>query len=112
MFDIFGWVTDFIASSLRLIINFVTSPLLNILKSQIPNFSSFFSSANNFIQNYLFAGFQFAKMSIINTLSIDHNVWNLLVVSMGIILSFYVVILAIKLIYNLWSIIHGSQKAN
>lgn len=111
MLQIIHIIVMVLNSIARHFINIVTLPILAILRRFIPNLTSYLWDAYNFITNYLLKGFQFVKMVILNLTGLDHNIWNLVVITFGILLSIYATLLGLKLAYNIWRTFQGSNGA-
>lgn len=111
MIQIIHIIVMVLNSIARHFINIVTLPILAILRRFIPNLTSYLWDAYNFITNYLLKGFQFVKMVVLNLTGLDHNIWNLVVITFGILLSIYATLLGLKLAYNIWRTFQGSNGA-
>lgn len=108
----FNFILYGIGDILALIVDFITTPILRILTGIIPDFTSFFTIASNFITNYFLKGFQWVKMAFIHICNINTNIFNLVVNAFLFLITIYGLILSFKLAYNLWAIFHASQSKN
>lgn len=91
------------------ILNIITSPFLNFIKDRIPSFDSYVVTVQSFINQYIFKGLQFSKMFFVNLTSINHGIFNIFIVSIGIFIAFTFLTYAIKLFYNIWLIVTGGK---
>lgn len=104
----FGVVTSFFSN----IINIVTTPIMTILRNSIPNFDSYFNTLSNFINNYIFTALKFGKMAIVNTLKIDHNIFNICVLIFSLGFAVFLATRSLKLISNIWSLKDNGKTKN
>lgn len=111
MFDsILEYIVVVIEAFLKNFVNIITKPLLYAIRLFVPNVSYHLVYASSFINTYIFKGVKFFKMFFINICGVSHDVFNLYVFSFGLILFLTFSFLAVKLAYNVYRIIHGTQK--
>lgn len=109
MSNIVSSIFNFQIGVVSTVLNIITTPFLNFIKDKIPNFDSFINMVQSFINQYIFNSLQFCKMVFINLTSVNHNIFNIFIVSIGIFIAFTFLIYAIKLFYNIWLIFTGGN---
>lgn len=108
MDQIFNFLLSFLFDLSKMIINFVTAPLMLLLRQLIPNVNGLLQNANSFINTYILNGLHFAIMSFRNVANLSVGVWGFFVITLGIILQLGVSIFVIKAVFNIWSITTGN----
>lgn len=108
MNQIINFSLQFLLDLVTQIINFITTPLMIVLRQFIPNINDLLQQANNFINTYILNGLHFAKMVFINITNLSSNVWGFLIITLGLILQFGIAMFVIKAVFNIWSISTGN----
>lgn len=110
--DIFTDISGFFVIIFSKIVDFATAPFLKIISTFVPDLNSYIDSFTTFFTNYIFKGFQFMKMILINLTGISQGVWQLLCTCIFVSIYLFITANLVKLAYNLWCLFRGTQKVN
>lgn len=86
------------------IFDFIITPMFGILRGVIPEFNSYFVMINNFINNYIIKGIKFAKMAIVNSLGINHDLFTMFVFIAFMCIYIWFTTRILKLVLNIYSL--------
>lgn len=90
--------------------NWLSSPIFDWLDENLPQFNTYFSQIESFLTNYLFKGFQFIKMCVLNLTGITQATWRVFALGLGFLLYLNVVFYFARFVYNIWRTYQGTNN--